>query len=217
MSKNLYKIEKCINAKKAFMDKWETGRNYYTYPKIQEEEKINLIEPIHNLASSMYYTFSKVKYEMGCISFTMFLHTRNSKYTVTQKPFKIISSLYDEKPLREFTDALYKIYPSKRPASCVIYITHPSFTLENSNLAGRPYFPCNFIGGRLPMLNSIKTFNTEVCQICNENPASILFCVCGHICVCGECIKKYESSACSICKTYNEYVRKIILKKIYVI
>ena len=96
MSKNLYKIEKCINAKKTFMDKWETGRNYYTYPKIQEKEKINLIEPIHNLASFMYYTFSKVKYEMGCISFTMFLHTRNSKYTVTQKPFKIISSLYDE-------------------------------------------------------------------------------------------------------------------------
>ena len=90
----------------------------------------------------------------------------------------------------EFTDGLYKIYPSKRPASCVIYITYPSFTLENSHLAGRPYFPCNFIGGRLPMLNSIKTFNTEVCQICNENPACILFCVCGHICVCGECIKK---------------------------
>ena len=185
MSKNLYKIEKCINAKKAFMDKWEMGKNYYTYPKIQEKEKLNLIEPIHNLASSMYYTFSKVKYEMGSISFTMFIHTRNSKHTVTPKPFKIISSLYDEDPLKEFTDALYKIYPSKRPASCVIYITYPSFTISNSHLTGRPYFPCNFIDGRLPMLNSIKTFNTEVCQICNENPACILFCVCGHICVCG--------------------------------
>ena len=69
MSKNLYKIEKCINAKKAFMDKWESGKNYYAYPKIQEKEKLNLIEPIHNLAASMYYTFCKVQYEMGNISF----------------------------------------------------------------------------------------------------------------------------------------------------
>ena len=210
MSKNLYKIEKCINAKKAFTDKWESGKNYYVYPKIQEKEKINLIEPIHNLAASMYYTFSKVKYELGCISFTMYIHTKNSKDTVTQKPFNIISSPYDdENPLKDFTNTLYKIYPSKRPASCVIYITYPILTYENRNLAGRPYFPCNFIGGRLPMLNSIKTFNTEVCQICQENQPSILFCVCGHICICGECIKKYESASCPVCKTYNEYVRKI--------
>ena len=82
------------------MGKWEMGKNYYSYPKIQEKEKINLIEPIHNLASSIYYTFSKVKYEMGDISFTMSIHTRNSKHTVTPKPFKIISSLYDEHHLK---------------------------------------------------------------------------------------------------------------------
>ena len=60
------------------------------------------------------------------------------------------------------------------------------------------------------MINSIKTFKTEVCQICNENPTCILFCVCGHICICEECLKIYDSPACPICKTYNEYVRKII-------
>ena len=128
MSKNLYKIEKCINAKMAFADRWEKGRNYYTYPKIQEKEKLNLIEPIHNLTASMYYTFSKVKYEMGCISFTMFIHTRNSKYTVTPKAFHLLNSLC-ENPLKEFSDTLHEIYPSKRPASCVIYITYPSFTI----------------------------------------------------------------------------------------
>ena len=209
MSKNLYKIEKCINAKIYFMDKWEWVYNYYTYPKIQEKEKLNLIEPIHNLAASMYYTFSKVKYEMGDTSFTMYLHTKNSKNTTTPRPIKIIYSIYEKNQLKDFTDALYKIYPSKRPASCIIYITYPCFSISNSHLAGRPYFPCKFIGGRLPLINSLKIFDSKECQVCLENPTSILFCICGHICMCGDCIKKYQSGACPICKTYNEYVRKI--------
>ena len=209
MSKYLYKIEKCINAKILFKDKWENGYNYFSYPKIQEKEKLNLVEPIHNLAASMYYTYSKIQYEIGGISFTMTIHTRNSKYTTTPKPIKIISSLYEDAPLKEFTNVLHKIYPSKRPASCIIYVTYPSFSISNSHLSGRPYFPCKYIGGRLPMVNSIKTFDSKECQLCLENPTSILFCICGHICICGECIKKYESAACPICKTYNEYIRKI--------
>ena len=209
MSKNLYKIEKCINAKIYFMDEWEWVYNYYTYPKIQEKEKLNLVEPIHNLAASMYYTFSKVKYEMGDTSFTMYLHTKNSKNTTTPKPIKLIFSIYEKNQLKDFTDALYKIYPSKRPASCVIYITYPCFSISNCHLAGRPYFPCNFIGGRLPLTNSLRIFDSKECQVCLENPTSILFCICGHICMCGDCIKKYQSGACPICKTYNEYVRKI--------
>ena len=208
MSKNLYKIEKCINAKMHFMDKWEWVYNYYTYPKIQEKDKLNLVEPIHNLAASMYYTFSKVQYEMGNTSFTMYLHTKNSKNT-TPKPIKLIDSIFEKNQLKDFTDALYKIYPLKRPASCVIYITYPSWTISNCNLAGRPYFPCKFVGGRLPMINTIKTFDSGECQVCFENPTSILFCICGHICMCGNCIKIYQSGACPICKTYNEYVRKI--------
>ena len=209
MSKNLYKIEKCINAKIHFRDKWEWVYNYYTYPKIQEKEKLNLVEPIHNLAASMYYTFSKVQYEMGNTSFTMYLHTKNSKNTTTPKPIKLIFSIYEKNQLKDFTDALYKIYPSKRPASCVIYITYPCWSISNRFLVGRPYFPCKFVGGRLPMINNLKTFDSGECQICFENPTSILFCVCGHICMCGDCIKVYQSGACPICKTYNEYVRKI--------
>ena len=208
MSKNLYKIEKCINAKIQYRDRWVWGFNYYEYPKIQEKEELNLVEPIHNLAASIYYTFSKVQYELGDTSFTMYLHTKNSKNTKTPKSILITYSTEKNK-LKDFTDTLHKIYPSKRPASCIIYITYPSWTISNRFLSGRPYFPCNFIGGRLPMINSLKTFDSGECQVCFENPSSILFCICGHICMCGNCIKIYQSGACPICKTYNEYVRKI--------
>ena len=209
MSKNLYKIEKCINAKMQYKDSWAWEVNYYEYPKIQEKDKINLIEPIRNLAASMYYTFSKVQYELGESTFIMYLHTRNSKYTKSPNPIKFINSIYDKNPLKIFTDALNKIYPSKRPAFCVISITYPSWTCETCDIAGRPYFPCKFVGGRLPIINSLKTFDSKECQICFKNPSEILFCICGHICMCGICIKIYQSGACPICKTYNEYVRKI--------
>ena len=59
------------------------------------------------------------------------------------------------------------------------------------------------------IINPSKIFKSEECIICLENQPIILFCNCGHICICGECIKKYESAACPICKTYNEYIRKI--------
>ena len=59
------------------------------------------------------------------------------------------------------------------------------------------------------IINPSKIFKSEESIICLENQPIILFCVCGHICICGECIKEYESAACPICKTYNEYIRKI--------
>ena len=203
----MYEIEKCENAKKAFRDKWTTDREkgYYAYPKIRGKE------PIKNLAASMYYTFSKVSHEMSCISFVMYIYTRNNKWTVSPKPFNLITSNC-KNPLKEFTETLNVIYPSKRPASCIIYITYPSCSPfeKEWKFIKRQYFPCPYIGGSLPMLNENKTFKTEECQICLENPTSVLFCVCGHICICKYCFKIYNSSACPICKTYNEYIREIL-------
>ena len=43
-------------------------------------------------------------------------------------------------------------------------------------------------------------FKTEECLICVENKPNVLFCGCGHLCVCGKCIKYYESYECLVCK-----------------
>ena len=210
MKKNLYEIEKCENAKHRFVDEWITDREkgYFVYSKIRE--KTNLEESIKNLAASMYYTFSKVTYDMKHTSFAMFIYTRNNKWTMTPKPFRLIASYY-KNPLKEFTETLNKIYPSKRPAACSIFIAYPCCSPFDKEFifGSRPYFPCKYNGYKLPLLNN-KTFKTEECQICFENPTSVLFCVCGHICICECCFKTYNSYACPICKTYNEYVRAIL-------
>ena len=59
-------------------------------------------------------------------------------------------------------------------------------------------------------INNNKTFKTGECLICTENIPSVIFCGCGHLCVCEECIKTYQSYKCPICKHINKNIRIII-------
>ena len=55
-----------------------------------------------------------------------------------------------------------------------------------------------------------ETFKEDECVICLTNPPNILFCNCGHLCVCEECSKTGESlENCPICKTKNTNLRII--------
>ena len=56
-------------------------------------------------------------------------------------------------------------------------------------------------------INDIKTFKLEQCVICLENKPSVLFCNCGHICVCKTCIMKFTN--CPVCKKENTILRII--------
>ena len=55
-----------------------------------------------------------------------------------------------------------------------------------------------------------ENFFKDVCAICITNPANILFCNCGHLCVCEECAKIGEGlEKCPICNTVNTNLRII--------
>ena len=56
-------------------------------------------------------------------------------------------------------------------------------------------------------INSSQCFKSEECVICLTNPPNVLFCNCGHICLCGDCKKKYYYGDCPICKTGNNIIR----------
>ena len=59
-------------------------------------------------------------------------------------------------------------------------------------------------------INTEKIFKEDECVICLTNPPNILFCNCGHLCVCVECSKTGESlEKCPICKTENTTLRII--------
>ena len=58
-------------------------------------------------------------------------------------------------------------------------------------------------------INEIKTYKTDECVICLERIPNVLFCNCGHICVCEKCIELKRLTKCPVCKTENTILRII--------
>ena len=60
------------------------------------------------------------------------------------------------------------------------------------------------------IIKAEKIFEEDACAICLTNPPNILFCNCGHLCVCKECDKIGEGfQKCPMCNTINTNLRII--------
>ena len=61
----------------------------------------------------------------------------------------------------------------------------------------------------LPTPNPLgKTFKSDQCVICLEEKPKVLFCNCGHICICKKCAT-HRYSNCPLCKKENTILRII--------
>ena len=84
-----------------------------------------------------------------------------------------------------------------RVGYCVRYIE--PFTMQiNVNFI---HFPTFF--------NQHKIFNLKECVICLEEEPKVLFCNCGHICICKKCILLNRYNICPLCKKENTILRII--------
>ena len=59
------------------------------------------------------------------------------------------------------------------------------------------------------IINSLQSFKSNECVICLTNPPNVLFCNCGHLCLCLECERNKISNKCPICKTENTIIRSL--------
>ena len=59
------------------------------------------------------------------------------------------------------------------------------------------------------IINASQSFKSNECVICLTNPPNVLFCNCGHLCLCLECERKKISNKCPICKTENTIIRSL--------
>ena len=74
-----------------------------------------------------------------------------------------------------------------------------TFVITQPNLNPKP---------KKQIINIEKTFKEDNCVICLEKQPNVLFCNCGHLCVCEKCSKKGEGlEKCPICKTKNTILR----------
>ena len=72
-------------------------------------------------------------------------------------------------------------------------------------------FKIEITAGFIPfptLVNNYKTFKLEQCVICLEEEPKVLFCNCGHICICEKCTShRYDN--CPVCKKENTILRII--------
>ena len=71
------------------------------------------------------------------------------------------------------------------------------------------YSENNNENNKITTINNEKTYKNDLCVICKENIPNVLFCLCGHICICEECSKIKKLYACLVCKTDNNILRII--------
>ena len=57
-------------------------------------------------------------------------------------------------------------------------------------------------------INDSKTFKSDQCVICLEEEPKVLFCNCGHICICKKCAS-YKHNNCPVCKEKSTILRII--------
>ena len=58
------------------------------------------------------------------------------------------------------------------------------------------------------LINGSRTFKLEQCVICLEKEPKVLFCNCGHFCICGECFVEKPNN-CPVCKEKSTILRVI--------
>ena len=57
-------------------------------------------------------------------------------------------------------------------------------------------------------INDSRTFKLEHCVICLEKEPKVLFCNCGHLCICEKClVRRFDN--CPVCKKENTILRII--------
>ena len=65
------------------------------------------------------------------------------------------------------------------------------------------------------VINTTQSFKSDMCVICLTNSPNVLFCNCGHLCLCVECEEVKSLKVCTVCKTKNTIKRTIENQNIF--
>ena len=117
--------------------------------------------------------------------------------------------------IEDYTKGIYKI--NIKLLTCYRNISFGQYNLLRSfDIEGEPEQDSEeepeepeYIQNETPIINSSLSFKSNECVICLTNPPNVLFCNCGHLCLCSECERKKLSNKCPICKTENEIIRSL--------
>ena len=110
--------------------------------------------------------------------------------------------------INDHTKRIYKI--NIKLLTCYRNISLGQYNLLRSfDIEDEPEQEPEYIQNEARIINSSLSFKSNECVICLTNPPNVLFCNCGHLCLCSKCERKKISNKCPICKTENEIIRTL--------
>ena len=162
-------------------------------------ETANVITLLEEMKPLFVYITSCVLYERlqltwrGFYIRIRFLNT----YLSNNDDIEFWTNIY-ENPLGSIQDRidLYKtVHPYymsyQKPLRVEIFLRSRRHVIDNSSdFEEHEIEPSNFKEDEIESIKDIKTFRNDECVICLTEPPNILFCECGHICICTRCYKK---------------------------
>ena len=180
-----------------FINPLDLELNELTIFIIYNVECKNIIEFIKLVTPFLCYISSLLKYEHGelylndKIYIKLEFHESQGEYILDLFKINDENGIERIKECIEYFNGFYVTFTKKFNAYIVLYDD------SEENDSYNDY------------INADKTFKTEEFLLCYGDKPGVLFCGCGHLCVCKECIKYYESYKCPICKNINKNIRII--------
>ena len=204
--------------RKKFLEEFYKERVNFTFEKdILRDKYEGYIDKLLTYETNVFYpeTFN-LGFVKRIIPFIFYL---NSLYGCNLNDDIIINGFYTEiffnnDPFTKHT--LFTLFLFEHNINYLSYLNQSVDIYEKCKIRKVPFVPFNVrvefnIGVKNNLnkkpINSIQTFKSEECVICLTNQPIILFCNCGHLCLCVECSKIKSFTECPICKTRNEIIR----------
>ena len=174
-------------------------------------ETKNLITLLEEMTPLLVYIFSCILYNARGVherrTLVLELHFALSRVYLSES--LVLNEYYYDAPIRNIE---YNIDGIKTSGHCMAFL-EPfgiKITLRRTEHEVFDYYPSDFEDEVDAItINEIKTYKTDECVICLENKTNVLFCNCGHICVCEKCIEIKRLTKCPVCKTENNILRLI--------
>ena len=177
-------------------------------------ESDNIITLLEEMTPLFVYIFSCILHRSGYDHREMHIKLKFPNAILTFEDYFNFGGFHYTTPISTIQDKICEIEASGHSMSFLAPF-RIEITLDRSIVMAEHeylfrYRPSDFVDEYDAIaINEIKTYKTDECVICLENKNNVLFCNCGHICVCEKCIDIKRLTKCPICKTKNTILRII--------
>ena len=206
--------------RKKFLEEFYKERVNFTFEKdIIKDENEDYIDKLLTYETNVFYpeTFN-LGFVKRIIPFIFYL---NSLYGCNLNDDIIINGFnteffFNDDPFTKHT--LSTLFLFEHNINYLSYLNQEADKYQKYKICKVPFVPFNvrvefYIAVKNNLnkktINSIQTFKTDDCVICLTNLPQVLFCNCGHLCLCVECNKVKTLKTCPVCKTENTILRVI--------